>query len=168
MQEMLNQFGINLWTLIAQIVNFSIIVFVLHRFIYKPILKILDERKDRIENSIKQAEVLEHRTQKLEEELKEKFKEAENKADTLISEAKQIAEKTRIQLVEQANQEVTSMIEKAKKDIEHDQAQMMQEVKSYIVDTSMIITQKILQDKLDESVQKKLIEETLHDIPTQK
>jgi len=70
--EIFNQFGINPLLLLAQVVNFAVLLFILKRFLYKPILKVLEERKKRIEESLKNAEEIEKRlveTAELEEEI---------------------------------------------------------------------------------------------------
>ena len=65
--EFLKEFGIQPTLLIAQIVNFLIILFILKKFFYKPIIKLLDDRKKKIEESLKNAELIEERLKQTEE-----------------------------------------------------------------------------------------------------
>ena len=165
---MFEQFGINAWLLAAQIVNFGLVVFVLYKLAYKPILKVLDDRREKIENSLKQAEAVEHRTEELEKEVDAKLKKAKKEADAIVAEAREVAEKSRNDLMVKTNNEVTKMMEKAKQDIENQKERMMDDIKQYVVQTSLLVVEKILSEKLDKGTQEKLVQESLKEIPTQK
>ena len=62
MSDLLSQFGINWTLLIAQMVNFAVLVWVLAKFVYKPVIRVLDERRERIENSLTQAKSIEQKS----------------------------------------------------------------------------------------------------------
>jgi len=115
--EILNQFGVNPILLFAQVVNFLVLLFILKRFLYKPILKILGERRQKIEQSLKNAEEIEKRlveigelkvkeVQKATEIGQQIIKDATDSANQLYEEAKvnagvlseRLAEQTRLQL----------------------------------------------------------------------
>ncbi len=97
--EILNQFGINPILLLAQVVNFAILLFLLKKLLYKPILKVLEERKRKIEESLKNAEEIEKRLNAI----------ADREAEVLLKLAKE-GEK----MIKQAGDQVTLIIEEAR------------------------------------------------------
>lgn len=101
--DILNQFGINPLLLAAQVVNFLILLFILKRFLYKPLLGVLETRKKKIEESLKNAEELERRLNEL----------TEKEAETILK-----AGKEGQKIIQEAGVEYARIIEDAKKEYE--------------------------------------------------
>jgi len=91
--DILHNFGIQPTLLLAQIVNFSIILFLLSKFFYKPISKMLDNRKKRIEESLANADLIEEKLKKTEEKQAQILAEAQKNAHQLLTDAKTQSEK---------------------------------------------------------------------------
>src|SRR3989344_8381212 len=108
--EILKNFGIQPSLLLAQIVNFLIILFLLKKFFYKPIVKALEDRKKRIEESLTNAQTIEDKLQKTEAQSTQIIEETRNNAQVLIAEARAEAQR----LVDQATVEARQIIEEAK------------------------------------------------------
>ena len=85
--EILNQFGVQPILLAAQVVNFFILLFLLKKFLYGPILKVLNERKKRIEDSLKNAEEIEKRLQETNEKIDQMLAKASKEGQEVIDEA---------------------------------------------------------------------------------
>ncbi len=168
MDALVGQFGINLPLLLAQILNFGILVFVLMKFAYKPILNILDKRRERIENSLKQAKEIEERTRKMEDDITQKLADAKKHAEQIILEAKDIGDKARNEILIQTNKEVSNLIEKAKQEIENEKMNMMADIQEYVVKTSLLVVQKVLADKMDPKIQEQLIMDSMKELPKEK
>ena len=104
--------------LVAQIINFLILFFVLSKLLYKPLLKILDERKRKIEDSLKGARKIEERLAKLEEKEKDVLRSAFAKADEEKDKIVEIAQEEKKRIISEAKQagekEVQKAIEKIK------------------------------------------------------
>lgn len=96
--------------LLAQIVNFLIILFVLKKFFYKPIVRALEDRKKRIEESLANAQVIEEKLQKTDEKTNQILEETRNNAQIIIAQAKEEAAR----VVDQATVEARQIIEAAK------------------------------------------------------
>src|SRR3989344_4706705 len=86
--EILNQFGINPILLAAQVVNFLILLFILKKFLYKPILKVLEARKQKIEESLKNAEEIERKLLLTEEEKEKILAKTSLEAQKILDETK--------------------------------------------------------------------------------
>ncbi len=167
MDQIFEKFGLHLNLLIAQIVNFGVLFFVLYRFAYKPILNILDQRRNRIETSLKQAKEIETRTQALEQNIVAQLRKARQDSDKLIAEAKEIGEKARNELLVRTNQEITGMLEKTKADINQQKEQMMGDIQNYILETSVVVVEKLLKDKLDKSTRTTLVADSFKELQAQ-
>src|SRR3990167_6839778 len=85
--DIFENFGIQPTLLFAQIVNFVIILYLLKRFFYKPILKVLDERKKKIEESLRNADLIETKLQKTDENSKKIIADSQIQAQNLIQNA---------------------------------------------------------------------------------
>lgn len=109
--EILNQFGVNPILLAAQVVNFLILLFILKRFLYKPILQVLEQRKQKIEESLKNAEEIEKRLQETNEEVEKTLAKALQEGQKIIDESK----KTGVQIMEDSKQTAAEIIENAYK-----------------------------------------------------
>lgn len=168
MEQLFEKFGLHLNLLIAQVINFGILFFVLYRFAYKPILAILDKRRERIEASLKEAKAIEIRTQELEREISGKLAQTKKQAEGLIAEAREIGEKARNEILVRANQEVTAMIAKTKADIAGEKEKMMSDIQDYIVKTSLVVVEKIFREKLDEPTRVTLVTDSLRELTPSK
>lgn len=149
MEQLFEKFGLHLNLLIAQIINFGVLFFVLYKFAYKPILGILDKRREKIEFSLLQAKEIEERTRKLEGEISHKIATAKREAEALVAEGREIGEKSRNEILIRTNQEVGKMLDKAKADMAAEKDRMMGDIQSTIVKTSVMVVEKVLRDKLD-------------------
>lgn len=116
--ELLKNFGFDPVLLIAQVLNFLIILFVLKRFLYKPLLDMLKKRQETIKEGLKQAEDSRIMLEKAEEKENEIIKKARTTGENLLNEAKKDAEDTARKIEEKAKQEAEKLIADAKKQIE--------------------------------------------------
>ncbi|HUQ84969.1 MAG TPA: F0F1 ATP synthase subunit B [Candidatus Limnocylindrales bacterium] len=127
--EILNNFGFEPILFAAQIVNFLIIFFVLKKFMYKPVLKLLDERKKKIAEGLKQAEesarILEETTKKEEEILKKAqheskkiLDEARSQSEIMLAESAAETKKQVAKMIKDARDQITSESEEASKKLE--------------------------------------------------
>ena len=158
--EITQQFGLNLSHFIAQVLSFSLVAFLLHRFACRPILQVLEERKQRIAEGLANAEKIKAELARTEAARQEVMQLANQKANQMIAEARAAA--ARVQELETQKAIATSeqILAKAREAAAMDHARMMTELKHEIgrlvVETTAQVTGKILtpQD------QQRLIEET--------
>lgn len=159
--EILNQFGINPLLLVAQIVNFAILLFILKRFLYRPILKVLEERKKKIADSLKNAEDVEKKLLEI-GQLQEKeiqraaeigehiIKDATESANQLFEEAKVNAKEISARLVKQTQQE----LEQQKQEFEDS-------IRKHVADLVFTLTQKVTGKILTEQDRIRIAEESM-------
>lgn len=142
--DIFKQFGIEPILLLAQIVNFLIILFVLKKLFYKPLVKMLEERKAKIAESLKNAEAIEERLLQTEEKSTQIIKEAQEQSQQLIEDARQQSEK----IVELANAEAKRTTEeniaRALEQINAEKAQMKKELEAETLELVVAVSQKVL------------------------
>ena len=112
--------GLDIRILIAQLVNFAILLLVLWRFGYKPILKFLDERKDKIEQGVLDAKKATARLEEISAKEKEIIKKAKKEALIILEEARKQGDENSKEIIDKAKEEIGQIInqEKAKMQVE--------------------------------------------------
>lgn len=154
--SLLGNFGVNWVGFLGQLATFVILLVGLRIILYKPVLAMLDERKRRIAQGLKDAEEAAKAKQQSEEEAAERLKEAMSKAEALLDEAQKSSKRLRDQLMVQTQAE----IDKSKREQEEQLAQMKQdmikEVKAEVADLVVATTKKVLGNQLSTADQKEL------------
>lgn len=155
------QFGLNGQIFVAQLINFAIVLVVLWLFVYKPILKILDERKEKIEKSIKQASEIEERMDAIEKEKESIISEARTAAMEINEKAHQDGKVRSEEMVQAAKREVERVIVKGKQQLTAEKEGMLRDLRKDIVDISMKAVARITQSEIDEKKSQSLAEEVV-------
>lgn len=113
MQELIHQLGIDWKLLLSQAINFSIVLIILKIFVYKPLLKILAERRKRIEQGLIKAKEAEDRLLEIENIKLKKIKEAEENAMLLIQEGEEKAKQIEAEILEKAKEKQAELLRQA-------------------------------------------------------
>src|SRR3989344_1657247 len=164
MGELFTKLGIDWQLLVAQIINFSVLLYVLYRLLYKPMLSILEKRRHMVEKSIKEAKEIEHE-KKVIAETKEKITlEAKKEAKKLLEAVAEKAKKYQQELTEKAHEEAEKILAKAQKDLAVEKQRLMQEVRKEEADLVMRATEKVLLEKVSAESDRKLSEKFIRDI----
>lgn len=160
----LGTLGVNWKLLLAQLVNFSIVLLVLWRWVWRPVVKMLDLRSQRIEQSLKDAARIEEETKALAAKRVEVMREAERGAQAIITEATQAAEVARQEATTQAHAEVEKILRDGKAKIATEKVRMVSDAKAELADLVVRATGKVLEESLDEKHHRVLAERVLRDI----
>lgn len=157
----LGTLGIDWKLFLAQLVNFGIVVFILWRWIFRPVAGALESRRQKIETSIKQAEEIEQRMKKFEIEQEELMKKARAEGQEMVKKSQVAAESMEKETVEKARQGAEKIIKDAQIQIEQDKQRALQEAREELANLTVMATEKILRSKLDKEKDKRLVEEVL-------
>lgn len=156
--DLLQNLGINGKLLLAQIVNFFVLLWVLKKFAYKPVLEVLEERKDKIEKGLKDAEKSQKKLTEIEEKEKKVLKKARQEAQRIIGKAEEQAKKSGEGIIIESKQKVEKLVSDAKKNIREEKQKMLTEVKAEVIDLVALATDKIVGEKINEGKDKEIIE----------
>ncbi len=160
--------GINLPTLVAQIINFLILLGLLYLVAYKPILKMFDERSRKIKESMEQTEVIKEQAANAEEEVKKKLEVAGKEGQEVISRAMQTGEEARKKLHEDARQEAQALVEKARLEIQRERDEAIDDLRREFTDLTVETAGMIIEQELDKKAHQELIDKVLEESATLK
>jgi F-type H+-transporting ATPase subunit b len=153
----LEALGINLGYILSQIVNFTLLAVLLYFVAYKPILRMLDERSARIQKGLQDAEDASRRAAEMEQEYEQRMAEARRGGQEIIAQATQMSEKARQDILAQAREEARTQIDRAREEISRERDQAMADLRQQVADLSLMISEKVLAESLDEDRQRRLI-----------
>ncbi len=155
--ELLNNLGINGKLLLAQIINFVILLAVLYKFAYGPVLKMLNDRTKKIEKGLKDAEEAKKKLIEMEKKEKNVLHQARLEAKDIIEKAEAVSVKDAERIIAEAKDQSEKMLDQAKRQIEKEKEKILAEAKSEIANLVMVATEKIIGEKLDENKDRELI-----------
>lgn len=155
--------GINWKLLIGQIVNFVILLFLLKRFAYKPFLAVLEQRKKRIEEGIKKADEIEKKTEEIKVRREEILEKAKGKSFRIIKEGEKRAEERSKEIISSAEKEKNEILEKGREEIKSERRATEKNLREEAIKMSLILSEKFLEEKLNEEKDKKIINRFLED-----
>jgi len=154
--------GLLLWT----IITFIVLLLILWKAAWKPIVESLDARAEKIRGDIDNAEKSRQEAEKLYAQHKEMMDRAKDEATQIIAKGKEDAEKIKNDIVDKANSSAKVIAERAKKEIELAKDKAINELKNEVVLLSTEIASKIVKKNINLNDQKGLVEEVLKDLRT--
>lgn len=166
--EIFKDFGVNPVLLIAQIVNFLIILFVLKRFMYKPVLDILKKRENQIKEGLKNAEESERKLAQTLEKEKEILHKAHETAEKIVSDAKIEAVETKAKIEELTKKEVERMLDQSRQTIEQETKEAEVRLGKKIGQIAVTLLQKSLKGLFGEREQKLIMKKAAAQLEKQK
>ncbi len=162
--DILKNFGIEPILLLAQIVNFTVLLLLLKKFLYQPIIKLLEERKNKIAKTEKMAAEMEEKFAQLDLVQKEITDKAKKEAEAIIRQAKEEAHLLAEEIHKEAEKTAQAIHLKNQQLLKAERDKMMAEVKEYLVDLVIATSEKALSRTLSENEKKafnKLVMEEL-------
>ena len=161
MDSLIETFHIDIKLLIAQIINFAIVISVLYFFALKPLMKTMDERGKKIEKSLSDAEKIDAKLEKTDLEYKKVIINAKKDANGIIEKAQEQAESKKAQMIIRAKEEIGQIINAEKAKIQQEKAVVLKEIKSEVANLVVASVEKILDKKIDSKEDKELIKKII-------
>ncbi|KUG26622.1 atp synthase b chain [hydrocarbon metagenome] len=152
--------GLIIWTS----VTFIILLFLLKKFAWKPILNSLNERESFITNSLERAEQAQKEAEELLMQNQANLAKAEEEAQKIIKQGREYADSLKDQILEESKKDAQKMIQDASAEIEQKNREAFNNLKAEIADIAVNAAEKILRETLDSEKQKKLVEKYIQDI----
>jgi F-type H+-transporting ATPase subunit b len=160
----MKQLGIEPSLLLAQIINFSIIAFVLSKLLYKPILAMLEKRKKEIEAGLAITQKMREEEEKLKVKQDKLLDQTRKEAKEIVEKAKKDAVEAEKKIIAEAHAEAGMIIAKAKTEIESLKTQMMKSVEKSSIELAVEMTKRLTSAVLSDLDQHKLITRQLKDL----
>ena len=152
------------WTFIIQICNLFIQVYLIKKFLFKPINEILEKRKNLADKTIREAREAQSEADSLKEQYESSLTNAHAEAAQIVSDAQKEAQKKADTLVQEAQEEAASIKARAAADIEQEKKKAINEAKDEIGSLAMDIAGKVVEKEINESDHKKLIDDFLNKV----
>ena len=156
--------GIDPGKLIWQIVNFGILLFVLSKVLYKPILQKLDQRAKLIKDGIKAANENIKKQEEADAQRQKMLQDARKDVEVLIAKAKKDALSAKDEILAEAKKEAAKLMDRKEKEIEDKMAASEKALQSKVVDLSVSVARKALEQYLDSSKQEELVSKQLEQL----
>jgi F-type H+-transporting ATPase subunit b len=158
--------GINLPLLISFIISFVILFALLRLFLYKPVMKMIDERAKRIKESMERAEATKEEYARAEDEVKKLISKAREDGQALVNQASQIGGRLKEEAREGARKEAQAIVDRTRVELEEERDRIIDDLRREFVDISISAAEKVIKETLDKERHRRLIEETLEESAT--
>ena len=155
---------LDLQQIVSQALSFLLLLWVLRRFAWRPVLSMLDERRRRIEEEFRQAAQTKAELARLQEHYSRRIAVIEDEARTKIQQAILEGKRVAVEIQEQARAQASALLTKSKDTVELELAKAKVTLRDQLVAMTMDAVERILQQKLDEQSDRRLIEGVLEDL----
>ncbi|MBN1299785.1 MAG: F0F1 ATP synthase subunit B [Melioribacteraceae bacterium] len=152
--------GLIVWTGIT----FLLLLYMLFKMAWKPILNSLNEREQSIKDSLEKADKAREEAQKIFEENKSDLAKAEAEARKIIAQGREYSEKIKEQMLTESKQQAQKMIDEAKAEIDRKNQEALNKLKEQVVSLAVNASEKIIRESLDKEKHGKIVEKYLEDL----
>ncbi len=152
--------GLMVWTIVC----FGITFYILKRFAFGQIQKIIDERRERIRRSIEEAEKARNEARRLLEEHRTLIGQARGQSEQILSEARKVAESMARRVKEETEADRQRRLEETKRQIEAETQRALEQIRTEVAELTLIATTKVTGKVLEDADHKRLIDEAIRDL----
>jgi F-type H+-transporting ATPase subunit b len=152
--------GLMIWTIVC----FAIAFFVLRKYAFGPIQGVIDERRKRIRDALEEAEKSREEARRLLEEHRALLGRARTDAEEILAEGRKIAEAQRERMKEETETERQRRLEETSRQIEAETRRALEQIRAEVADLALLATAKVTGKALDESDQRRLIDEAISEL----
>src|SRR5581483_5046650 len=149
--------GLMIWTIVC----FLITLYVLKRWAFGPIQKMIDERRDRIRRALEEADEARDEARKLLEEHRKLIGQARGEAEEILSEARQVGQAMQARVKEETEADRQRRLEETKRQIEAETRRALEAIRAEVAELSLVAAEKVTRKSLDDKDQRRLIDEAI-------
>jgi len=157
--------GISVPGLVAQLINFGILFLLLYFVLYKPVLRMFNERSSRIKESMDQAEEIKEKMAQTEEEVRNELEAARKEGQNILAQAGRMGEQVKEQARSEARHEAEAIIARARIEIDRERDEAIDGLRRQFVDLAIVAAEKVIAETLDKEKHRRLIDEVLEEAP---
>ena len=157
------ELGVNLPSLVAYLVNFAILLGILFFFAYKPLLRVLDQRSERIRESLAAADEAREEAAGSRAAIEEQLNQARRGGQRLLDQAREASERYREEEMDRARQQAEAFVARARSDIQRERDAAVEEVRSNFGDLALTAAERVIRRSLDRKAHQALIAQVLEE-----
>ncbi|MFZ7134444.1 MAG: F0F1 ATP synthase subunit B [Eubacteriales bacterium] len=152
------------WTFVFQIVNTLILYLVLKKFLFVPVTEFIQGRQDEIQSSYDDAEKTNEEAENLKSEYENKLDKVEEEKQEILIAAKKKADEQGSEIIKESKEQAAKLKEKAEQEIEIEKKKAINDVKDDISSMVIMAASKVLENEVDESRNKKLVDDFIKEV----
>jgi len=168
MEEIVGSLGINPATLLAQVINLVILFGLLYLVAYKPIMRMMDERSNKIKESMDNTELIREQAERAEGEAAKRIEEAAKEGQEAIARAMRTGEEVRQGAQQKARSEGEALIARAKSEIQRERDEAIDQLRESFADITIQAAGKVIDRTLDKKAHRDIIDKVLKESATLK
>lgn len=162
--QTLDVISVNIWDIVVSLCNLAILFFVMKKFLYKPVRKMLEQRQKTVDDKYAQADAALLKADNDKAEYERKLAVAQEDAQQIIKKATDIADERSKEIVSSAREEASLIVNRAQSAAELEKKKAQQEIKSEIVSVSAMLAEKLLEREINEEDHKQMIDSFIEEI----
>lgn len=160
----MEKLGVEPVQLLTQILNFTLMVFILSRFLYKPIIGKLKERRQKIEEGLTLTEKVKLELEEIEKKKQEILGYAKEEARKIVEEGRKAGKDFRTRILGEAHQEAAAILEKGKKELGRERLELERQLRGQTVKVAQSMTKRLLEESLTLTDQQRIIDKKIEKI----
>jgi F-type H+-transporting ATPase subunit b len=164
----LESLGINMPTLLAQIINVAILFGLLYLVAYRPIMRMLDERSRKVKESMEQTEFIKQQAEQAEGEVAKRIEAAGKEGEEVVARAMRTGEEVKREAQQQSKREAETLIARARAEIQHERDEAIGDLRKEFADLTVLAAGKVIDRTLDKKAHRQIIDKVLEEAPTLK
>jgi F-type H+-transporting ATPase subunit b len=158
--------GVNLPLLVVFIINFIVLFVLLRLFLYKPVMKMLDERAKRTKDAMELAEATKKEFEQAKTEVQKQIEKGRQEAQAIITQAMQVGERLKVESRQEATKQAQTIVDRTRAELEAERGKIVEGLRREFADIAISAAEKVIKETLDKEKHRKLIEETLQESAT--
>ncbi len=155
--------GINLPGLLTHLISFVILVALLSYLLYKPLIRVLDQRSDRIRESLEASQRAQEEAAQSREEMQEQLESARAEGQQMIAQAREVADRFREEELARAREEIAAERTRAEANIQRERDAAIEELRREFAGLAVVAAERVIRRSLDDSDHNTLIEQVLEE-----
>ena len=162
--QSLDIISINVWNTLLSLANLLLIYWILKKFLFKPVQKVMDERKNQVDQLYSEANENLDTAREMKQKYEHHLASARQEADTLIKNATQTAQRKSDEIVAEANSQASHVKQKAEEEIALQKKQMLRDVRSEISGLAVDIASKVVEREIDQKDYDGFVDEFIQNV----
>ncbi|OGG04467.1 ATP synthase F0 subunit B [Candidatus Gottesmanbacteria bacterium RBG_16_37_8] len=163
----MEKLGIQPIPLLLQVINFLLLLLLLKKFLYAPILQMLKDRRKKIEEGLEFGEKMKVEFDKSEKKRSEIVNKGKIEAQKIVEEARKTAKKKEEELIDKAEKEAAEIIERAEKELAVMKEKLEKDIHGKAIEVAQRLVEKLIKDALSETAQKAIIDKKIKEVTNQ-
>ncbi len=167
MDKFQDMMGVNFWTALFTLLNTLTIFFVAKKFLFAPVMKIIDDRQKEIDDLYADAGTAREQALVMESEYKDKLSKAMETSEQIVKDAVARGQERQDEILRQANRDASALMDKARSDIALEKKKAINDAKDEISGMAVAIAEKVVGRELNDTDQAKLVEDFINELGEQ-